>query len=68
MKATKKNTFDTLSILRKIIFLIFSIAVIFIVTLVVYVLIGALQEKIFLPQSYIMWLSKYPFSILPNEF
>jgi len=65
MNATKKMTSQIVSILRKIIFLIFSIAVIFIVTLAVYVLIGAIQEKLFLPQTYTMWLSKYPFSRLP---
>ena len=65
MKASKTIAFQIFSILRKIIFLVFSIAAIFIMTMVVFVLISAIQEKFFLPQSYTMWLSKYPFSRLP---
>ena len=65
MEASKTMISRIFSMLRKMIFLIFSIAIILIMTLVVFVLIGAIQEKLFLPQTYMLWLSKYPFSMLP---
>lgn len=65
MEKSKTIIFRIFSILGKIIFWIFSVIAIFILSLVFYMLIGAIQEKLLLPQEYIMWLSKYPFSMLP---
>ena len=65
MEKSKTIIFRTSAILGKIIFWIFSVIAIFILSLAFYMLIGAIQEKLFLPQEYIMWLFKYPFSMLP---
>ena len=62
MKKSKTIMLRTFSILGKIIFVIFLVIAIFILSLAFYMLIGAIQEKLFLPQEYIMWLSRYPFS------
>lgn len=50
--------------LKVIIFLILSLIGTFILSLGTFVLIGGIQAKLFLPQEYIMWIFKSPYSRL----
>lgn len=53
-----------LRIVGKIILWILAIIGIFIATVIFGLLIGMIQEKLFLPSEYIMWIAKYPFTAL----
>lgn len=50
--------------LKGIIFWILSLIGVFILTLASFVLIGVIQEKLFLPQEYVMWIFKSHYSRL----
>jgi hypothetical protein len=50
--------------IKSIVFWILSIIVLVIITISVFVLISAIQENLFLPEDYIMWIYKSPFSSL----
>jgi len=65
MKKLKTIIFRIFLILGKIIFWALSFIIIIILAIAFNMLIGAIQEKLLLPQEYIMWLFKYPFSRLP---
>lgn len=53
-----------LKVLKTIILWIISLIGIFVLTVSFFMLIKAIQSKLFLPQEYIIWIFKYPFSIL----
>lgn len=53
-----------MNILKSIIFWILSIGGIIILTIGVFILLSVLQSKLFLPEEYVMWIFKSPFSNL----
>ncbi len=50
--------------LFSIIFHIFVLVAIVILTIGIFILFGVIQEKLFVPKEYLMWIFKYPSSRL----
>ncbi|XEC95035.1 hypothetical protein AB6A23_00095 [Paenibacillus tarimensis] len=48
--------------IKIILFLIGSFIAVVLLTIVIALVIGMIQEKVFVPQDYLMWIFKYPFS------